>query len=208
MRKIIVSSQNKALKVSGSFLAYQDGNVPSGYRQLTGITYNGQVWYETDLYLMGSDTLKVSFKATKACNLLGCYTTTSAQDNYSIYLSTTSGAKYLRYNGGTYSSYIVTNTQYNLVVTPTGSTGFPTSSTWTQKTFTAPSLMMIGTTSRGATSAKMTGTIYGNIEVVGRALYIPVQRTSDNAIGYFELYSEKFYENLGTGTPVALGYVS
>lgn len=206
MRKILVNSQGKALMVSSSFLAYEDGTIPSAYRELTGITFDGHVWYETDIYLQGSDTVRVSFKATKACNLLGCYTTASAQNNYSFYLSTTSGAKYLRYNGGTYSSYIVTNTQYNVVCTPTGATGFPTASTWTQKSFTAPSLMTIGTTSRGATSAKMTGTIYGRIEIDGRATYVPAERVSDNAIGYYEMYSGLFYENLGTGTPTALGY--
>ena len=206
MRKIILTSQNKGLKVNDKFLAVIDETVPSGYRKLTGVQFDGNCWFETELYLMGSDTLRFSFAASKACNVLGCYTSADAQNNYSVYASTTAGAKYLRYNGGTYLSAISTNTRYNIVITPTGATGFGSASTWTQKTFTAPSKMIIGTTSRGATSAKLTGPLYGNVVVDGRALFIPVERISDSKILYYESYTDTFIENLGTGTPTALGY--
>ena len=206
MKRIIINSAGKAVVVNNKALYLEDGGLPSEYRRLTGINFDGNVWYETDYYLQGSDTLRFAFMATKACNVLGCYTAADAQTNYSLYATTTSGGKYLRYNGGTYNSYIATNTRYDVVITPTGSDGMRVDSTWTALTFTAPSKMCIGTTSRTATSAKLTGVLYGNISIDNGPQYIPVERISDGEIGYYELNSEVFYENLGSGTPTALGY--
>lgn len=181
--------------------------IPDGYRRCTGVNFDGNSWFETDLYLMGSDTLRFSFSATKACNVLGCYTDASAQNNYSLYASTTSGAKYLRYNGGTYLSAISTNTRYDIVVTPTGATGFASASTWTEKSFTASSKMIIGTTSRTASSAKLTGKLFGDVEVEGRGYFIPLEKISDSSIVYYDVISGNIYTNLGSGTPTAIGYV-
>ena len=115
MRKVLINSQGKALLYDSKFLAVQDGLLPTGHKRLTGIQFDGNCYYDTGLYLHGSDTIRFSFAASKACNVLGCYTTADAQTNYSLYVSTTSGSKYLRYNGGTYNSYIATNTRYNVV---------------------------------------------------------------------------------------------
>lgn len=207
MRKIIVTSQGKALLDDSKILAVQDGLLPTGYKRLTGIQFDGNVWYDTGLYLHGSDTIRFSFSATKACNILGCYTTADAQTNYSYYASTASGAKYLRYNGGTYNSYIQTNKRYDITITPTGSSGGQVDSTWTEKTFTTASTLMIGTTSVGATSAKLTGPMYGDIVIDGVA-HIIAAESPLGEIGYYILEEERFIENLGTGTPVALGYVN
>jgi hypothetical protein len=180
--------------------------LPAAYRRLTGIIYDGNVYYATSLRLEGSDTLRLSFMATANCNVIGCYTTSSATTNYSLYVSTTSGSKYLRYGGGTYNSYIATDTRYDVVITPTGCDGMRVDSSWSAKTFTAVSDMLIGSTSVGATSAKLTGTLYGDIEVVGRAVFIPVERISDGEIGYYNTADGSFLENQGSGTPVKLGY--
>lgn len=180
--------------------------VPSTFRRLTGIVFDGGVVYDTGIPLHGNDTLRFDFSATKACNVLGCYTTADAQTNYSLYVSTSSSAKYMRYNGGTYSSYIATNTRYNVIITPTGTDGMRNDSSWTAKSFVCESDMLIGSTSWGATSAKFTGTMYGNIEVVGLAVFIPVERISDGEIGYYEAYTGSFLTNQGDGTPDILGY--
>ena len=112
----------------------------------------------------------------------------------------------MRYNGGLYNSSVSLNTRYDVGVTPTGTTGFKTDSTWEQKNFISNDNMLIGSTSVGASSSKLDGILYGNIEVVGKGLFIPVERISDGAIGYYEAISGTFLENQGTGTPVALGY--
>ena len=203
-----VQSLPGVMKVAvGSDVVWVDPSVvPSAFRRLTGIVFDGNVVYDAGMPLRGDDTLRFSFSATKACNVIGCYTDSDAQTNYSLYVSTTSSAKYMRYNGGTYSSYIATNTRYDVTVTPTGTDGMRTDSSWTAKSFTCVSDMLIGSTSVGATSAKFTGTMYGNIEVVGRAVFIPVERISDGEIGYYEAYSGAFLTNQLSGTPSVLGY--
>lgn len=181
-------------------LFVKHASLPLGYRRVAGLTMNDNCyWQITDFRLYGSDTVKFSFSAITACNVLGCYTNTTAQTNYSLYVGT-SGAKYMRYNGGTYDSTIVPDTRYDMVMGPTGATGLPTSSTWTEKEFTTASDFCIGTTSLGATSAKLKGTLYGNIEIVGRAKFIPCERQSDHVLGYYEKYTHTFYAPT-SGTP-------
>lgn len=178
---------------------------PAAYRRTLGFTFSNSTYYIiTSFRLKGSDTLKFSFSATGACNVLGCYTTTSAQTNYSLYVNTGTSA-YQRYNGGAYNSQITSNTRYDVTLTPTGSSGMKVDSTWTAKDFTSDSDFCIGTTSTGATSAKLTGSIYGNIEVKGRAIFVPCERLSDNVLGYYEIYSKTFYAPTG-GNPTSLGY--
>lgn len=193
----------------GSDVVWVNPNlVPSEYRRLTGIVFNSNVYYEAPFKLEGSDTLKFSFSIDKTCNVIGCYSTTTADNNYSLYVSGTANAKYMRYNGKTYNSYFSINTRYDVEITPTGTTGFQTDSTWEEKEFIANNNMLIGTTSPNGSSSKLDGILYGNIEVVNKGLFIPVERISDGAIGYYEAMSGTFLENQGTGTPVSLGYAS
>ena len=191
----------------GSDVVWVNPNlVPSEYRRLTGIVFNSNVYYEAPFKLEGSDTLRFSFSIDKACNVIGCYSSTTADNNYSLYASGANNAKYMRYNGGTYNSSVSLDTRYDVEITPTGTKGFKTDSTWEQKEFIADDNMTIGTTSINASSSKLDGILYGNIEVVNKGIFIPVERISDGAIGYYEAISESFLENQGTGTPRILGY--
>lgn len=195
---------------------FTDYETPEGYRRLSGITMNGSTYYKiTGLKLNGSDSVALSISATASCNVFGCYTTTAATDNYSLYISTTSGSKYLRYNGGAYKSYWSSSDfgeRFDIWITPDGSQGMPQDQddTWEPADFTASVDMCIGTTSTGATSAKFKGTFYGifwvydgdfNVKFQG----IPVERISDGVIGYYDAISETFYEPTGTA-PTILGY--
>lgn len=194
----------------GVFPAYSEvargfvWTLPNSYRRINGIVYDGAVWYDTAMRLRGSDTIRISFKASKACNVFGCYTTADAQDNYSLYITTSSNGKYMRYNGGTYNSNFATNTRYDVTITPTGTSGLRVDSSWTAQSFTTASDMLIGLTSVNATSAKFTGTMYGEIEVEGRAFFIPVVRIADGAVGYYDVFRELFLTNQGGGTPIEL----
>lgn len=191
----------------GQEIAWINPNlVPTGYRRLTGIIFDSNIYYKAPFKLEGSDTLKFSFSAERACNVIGCYSTASANNNYSLYVGTSSTSKYMRYDGETYSGYISSSTRYDVEITPTGVTGLQNDSTWEQKDFIADNNMLIGTTSPNASSSKLDGIIYGNIEVVNKGLFIPVERISDGAIGYYEAISGTFLKNKGTGTPVSLGY--
>ena len=188
-------------------LKYRDTELPVGYRRILGMTMNNNCYYEiTGFKMNGSDTLRFSFTRTgaNACNVLGAYDGTSAQSNYSLYAAS-SNSSYLRYNGGTYNSYAIADKKYNVVLTPTGSDGMETDSTWTAKTFTSTTNLCIGTTSPSATSSKMVGDIHGSVVVDSRLELIPCERVSDSEIGYYDPNTGTFYEPIGT-TPISLGY--
>ena len=189
-------------------LSYVDTELPIGYRRILGVSMNNNCYYLTTLYPTGADTLKFSYEWTNvntACNVLGCYTTASAQDNLSLYISNSSSAKYLRYNGGIYYSYSLANKRYDVQITPTGSIGMETEDTWEQKTFTCSVPLCIGITGATATSAKFVGNLYGNVELVGVTKFIPCERASDGEIGYYDTANETFIEPTGT-RPTSLGY--
>ena len=196
------SSLKKLIFLKASIL--KGSSLPKEYRELLGFSMNNDCYFEiTDFKLKGSDTLRFSFSASVACNILGCYTTGAAQTNYSLYVATSSG-KYMRYNGGTANSTITANEKYNVVMTPNGATGLGAAVTWEPKDFTAASDLCIGTTSTGATSSKLVGSLYGRIIVDGRLNLIPCERIADNVLGYYDSHGKKFYEP-AAGTPTSLG---
>lgn len=196
-----ISCNNGALKV-------RDSELPVEYKRIRGMTMNNDCYYRIIGFKMqGSDTLRFSFTRTgsAACNVVGSYDGTNANSNYSLYAGTANSANYLRYNGGTYNSYAIADKKYDVVLTPTGSDGMETDSTWTAKTFTSTTDFCVGTTSPTATSSKMIGRIHGAVIVDGRLKLIPCERISDGEIGYYNTYNETFYEPIGT-TPTSLGY--
>lgn len=197
------------IKCNNGALKMVDDELPSGYKRILGLTFNNNVYYAiTGFKMRGSDTLRFSFKcsmSSPACNVLGAYDGSSSQSNYSLYLGNSASAKYLRYNGSTYRSDADSGTQYDVVITPTGSIGMKSDSTWTEKTFESTGDLCIGTTSSTATSSKMVGDIIGNVIVDGRLKLVPCERVSDNTLGYYDTVSEVFYEPTGTGV-VSMGY--
>lgn len=187
------------------WLAYwiENGVLPSGYRRILGLTFDNNVYYAiTGFKLKGSDTVRISFSITAACNVFGCYQGTDASDNYDLYASTVSGSKYFRYGNGTYLSYwSITNRgkRFDVVYTPTGSSGMPEDSTWTEMTFTAANDLLVGATTTMGTSAKLKGTIYGAFVVDERLNLVPCERMSDHTLGYYDTISKTFYEPTGSG---------
>lgn len=188
-------------------LKFKDKDLPDGYKRILGMTMNDNCYYQiTDFKMNGSDTLRFAFTrtGTSACNVIGAYDGSSARTNYSLYAAAPTGA-YLRYNGGAYNSSTVAGTRYDVVITPTGTSGMRNNSTWTAKTFTSATDLCIGTTSPTATSTKMIGSIHGNVVVDGRLQLIPCERVSDGEIGYYDTYTGTFYEPIGT-RPTSVGY--
>lgn len=190
---------------------FEDGQIEEGYKRIKGIKFDGDTYYIVpDLYLHGYDTVMFSMSVEAAGNVFGCYTTTNAQNNYSLYVSTAANAKYLRYNGGTYKSQFPSSTfgtRYDITISPYGSSGMPTGQddTWDEAEFESSTEMCIGTTSPTATSSKFKGNMYGNFVVDGAFYGIPVERVSDGKIGYFNTYSWSFIEPVGDN-PESLGY--
>lgn len=179
------------------FEGLEDIGPSADYQKLAGLEFDGKCYFETDIYLKGSDTVRLSLSVTGQCNVFGCYTGTSTQDNYSLFTGVPTG-KFLRYDGGTYNSYLKPNTRYDVEVTPTGTNGMETDSTWTEKTFESKAKMCIGTTSPSASTAKLSGIVYGSIVINGRAELKPVKRKSDGVCGYYDTYTDTFYEPIGS----------
>lgn len=183
-----------------------DDELPSEYKRVQGFTLNNNsYWQITNFKLRGSDTVRLSVLVTGACNIFGSYTSNSATNNFSLYTQNT-GGDYLRYGSNKYNSYLTQNIKYDLVITPTGTHGFPNDSTWEEVSFETSTDMYIGITSLTATSSKFKGNLYGNFVVDGRFKGIPCERLSDNVLGYYDTYSQTFYEPASGSTPVSLGY--
>lgn len=182
------------------------GELPSEYRRAKGFTFSGSTYYLiTGFKLRGSDTIRFSFSVTKSCNVFGCYTNTIADDNFSLYASTSSGAKYLRYDGDTYNSFIPNSQlgeRIDVVIAPTGTSGMPVDSVITPVEFETSVDLCIGTTGASASSAKLNGNIWGNFVVDGRLKLIPCERVSDGVLGYYDTHSETFYEPAGSAPSV------
>ena len=192
-----------------------DDELPAGYKRVLGFRCNNNaMWEITGFKLRGSDTVKISFSVTAACNVFGCYQSTSATDNYDLYATTTSGGKYFRYANGTYASYFSSENQdkrFDVTYTPTGSFGMPEDSTWTEATFESANDLLLGSTTVGGTSSKLKGNLYGDFIVenggVERLHVVPCERVSDNVLGYYDLVGETFYEPYeGYSGAVSLGY--
>lgn len=194
------------IKCNNGTLKMVDDELPTGYKRVLGFKMNNNSYWEiADFPLYGSDTLRFSFDATDACNVIGAYSGSASGNNYSLYVGTNSN--YLRYKSGAYNSAIDYDKRYDVELAPTGSSGMKVDSTWTAQTFTTPTNLCIGTTAKSASSAKLKGNLYGNIEIVGRAKFVPCERVSDNALGYYDTIGEAFYEQAsGFSGAVSLGY--
>lgn len=204
-------STPKDIVCNNGALKMVDDELPTGYKRVLGFTCdNNAVWEITNFHLKGSDTVRISFSVNAGCNVFGCYQGTDATDNYDLYVSTSSGSKYFRYGGGTYLSYWSPDDlgqRFDVVYTPNGSQGMPQDSTWSPLTFTSENNLLIGSTTLTGTSAKLKGNIYGNFVVDGRLKLIPCERVSDGVLGYYDTYSETFYEPYtGFTGAVSLGY--
>ena len=199
------------IKCNNGALKMVDDELPDGYKRVLGFTCNNNaMWQITGFKLRGSDTVRISFSATAACNVFGCYQGTDATDNYDLYVSITEGSKYFRYGSGTYLSYWSAanlGQRFDVVYTPTGSQGMPQDSTWTAATFESANDLLIGSTTTTGTSSKLKGNLYDDFIVDGRLHLVPCERLSDNALGYYDLVGETFYEPYtGFDGAVSLGY--
>lgn len=185
-----------------------DTELPEEYKRVIGFTFSNNCYFTIPYNLAGFKTVRFTMKPNGACNVFGSYTTAQASNNYSLYLTSTTSGKYLRYNGGTYASGFSASdfgVEYNVEITPTGSTGLPRNDTWTEQTFECETDMYIGTTSPSSTSSKFNGDLIGVFEVEGSAYLIPCERIADGVLGYFDAYNYEFYEPT-VGTPTSLGY--
>lgn len=194
---------------NNGILKVKDSELPLGYRRLTGISYDTDIYYETNEKLYGSDTLTLTLSGTttNGRNVVGAYSGSGdSARNFSLYIY---GA------GSTSNSYFRHGTKLGrprfgtgvrtLVMGPTGTDGFLTDVTYDAETFETTDTFWIGGLPNSS-STKFDGNIIGNITVSNRLKYIPCERVSDGKIGYYETFTGAFLEPQGAGTPVSMGY--
>lgn len=195
---------------NGKLVALDD-ELPSGYKRITGIEFDGDFYYNTGESLSGDDdvTMTLANTNTTGQNVFGSYNGTSAgTKNFSLYIyggGSTSNC-YLRY-GEQLLRPRYGSGKRTITFGKSGTSGFATDATATPESFTTPANAYIGMLPN-STSPAYTGSIIGNILVGNRLTYIPCERQSDGTVGYYELNSGVFLEPVGTGTPTKGTYDS
>lgn len=201
---------NNEIYCNNGKLVAVDDELPSGYKRITGIKFDGDFWYETGEALTGDDNVTITLDDTASSgqNVFGSYNgTSSGKKNFSLYIyggSSTSGS-YLRY-GEQLDRPKLGSGLRTITFGKSGTSGFQTDvSAPTPDTFTTPANTYIGMLPHSSSPA-YTGSIIGNILVGTRLKWIPCERESDGVVGYYEAVNGVFLEPTGTGTPVAGSY--
>ena len=190
-------------------LVFRDTELPVEYRRLQDIIFDGDTYYISDYHLTGADTVSFIMNATDSGrNVLGCYSGSSSGNNLSFYVNTGSAGNYVRYKDSLYRP-VLNNSDLGidkaLSITPTGTVGFATNSTWSPLEFTCTEEFYIGWLAN-ATSPKFMGSFKGTISIANNRDFIPCERVSDGEIGYYDTAAQQFLENQSTGTPTTSGY--
>lgn len=185
------------------------GELPEGYKRLTGIRFDGDVWYETGEALTGDDdvTMTLDNTASQGQNVFGSYNGTSASArNFSLFIygNGSTSNSYFRYGEQLLRPRFGTG-ERTITFGKSGTDGFATDATATPDTFETPANAYIGMLPN-STSPAYTGDIKYNILVGTRLKWIPCERASDGVIGYYESVKGNFIGPSGTGTPISLGY--
>ena len=193
---------------NGKLVALDD-ELPIGYKRITGIKFDGDFWYDTGEALTGDDnvTMTLANTATSGQNVFGSYNgTASGTKNFSLFIygGGSQSNSYFRYGEQLLRPRFGSN-EHTITFGKNGTDGFATDVSGTPETFTTPANAYIGMLPN-STSPAFSGSIIGNILVSSRLKYIPCERQSDNAVGYYELNSGVFLEPVGTGTPTKGNY--
>ena len=147
---------------------------------------------------------------TTGQNVFGSYNgTSSGTKNFSLFIygGGSQSNSYFRYGEQLLRPRFGSN-EHTITFGKSGTSGFATDvSAPTLKTFTTISTAYIGMLPNSSSPA-FTGTIVGEISVGTRLKWIPVERESDNVIGYYEIINGVFIGPNGTGTPTTSGYAS
>ena len=197
------------IKCNSGVLCLVDSDLPKGYKRITGIKFDGDFWYNTGEVLYGDDAITMTLANTSSSgqNVFGSYNgTSSGKKNFSLYIygGGSSNNCYYRYGEQLLRPKFGGN-ERTITISGNGTDGFATDVTATPETFVTEAPAYIGMLPNSS-SASYTGSIIGSIDVVNkgelRLRWIPCERQSDGAIGYYDAIYRKFLEKTGSGTPV------
>lgn len=197
------------IKCNNGVLKLVDDELPAGFKRLASIKFDGDVWYETGEVMTGDDDVTMTLDGTSTAgqNVFGSYNgTSSGTKNFSLYLyggGSTSNC-YLRYGGQLLRPRFGSG-ERTITFGKSGTSGFSVDVTVEPDTFTTEAGAFIGMLPNSSSPA-YTGSIVGNILVGTRLKWIPCERESDGAVGYYEAVKGVFLEPVGTGTPTKGSY--
>lgn len=202
-------SAPQVIKCNNGTLKLVDNELPLGYKRLVGIRFDGNTYYETEEAMSGDDdvTMTLDNTSTQGQNVFGSYNGTSAGAvNFSLFIygGGSTSYSYFRYGDQLLRPRYGTG-ERTITFGKSGTDGFLADVSATPDTFTTPANAYIGMLPN-STSPAYTGDMLGNILVGTRLKWIPCERESDNAIGYYEAINGNFIAPSGTGTPTSLGY--
>lgn len=203
------SSNPVDISCNNGVLTIIDDELPTGYKRIESIDFDGGFHYITGEKLYGSDEITITLDDTASGgqNVFGSYSgTASGRKNYSLYIygGGSSTSSYLRY-GETLYRPKYGDGKRTLVYGPNGASGFSTDISMTPEEFETDDVAWIGMLPNSS-SPHFTGTIVGNILIGNRLKYIPCERVSDGTIGYYEPNTSVFLEPAGNGTPTKGAY--
>ena len=178
--------------------------VPAYITPLSYIRGSGTQYITTEINLRSTDVIKSRWRfENSAGNVYGCFSGSSANDNFCLYAGSASTNAYIRYNGQVVRDFKAANdTIYDLEHGPDGFTAGSTSVTFTAATFTCSAPMYIFMLPNSS-SAKVKARCYGlRIYRDGALAYnfIPARNELTSEVGLFEAVNGVWYGNAGTGT--------
>ena len=197
------------IKCNNGTLTMVDDELPAGFKRLASIKFDGDVWYETGEARTGDDDVTMTLDGTSTAgqNVFGSYNgTSSGAKNFSLYLyggGSTSNS-YLRYGGQLLRPRFGSG-ERTITFGKSGTIGFSVDVTVEPDTFTTEAGAFIGMLPNSSSPA-YTGSIIGSILVGTRLKWIPCERESDGAVGYYEAVKGNFIAPTGTGTPTKGAY--
>lgn len=162
---------------------------------LNGLIFDGNCWFEIPILLTGADVLRFTYSARINCNVLGSYTNSSADNNFSYYHGQT---VYARYGDQLNRANAGVNTEYDIVIGPNGFNIDDAHYSFDPSDFVCETNLMIGKLPN-STQPMLKGYLAGPVVVDGRLNLVPVM-TKDGDIGYRDRISGEFYANRGSGT--------
>lgn len=200
-----VTTSGSGIYCNNGKLVAVDDELPSGYKRLLGISFDGSFRYETSEALTGDDdvTMTLDSLSSSGKNVFGSYNGTNNK-NFSLYIYGSTNGSYFRYGDQLKRPKYGDTGRHMITFGKSGTSGFADDSEVTPEEFATPANTYIGMLPNSS-SAAFTGDIIGSIVVSNRLEWIPCENPG-GVIGYYEKFNRNFLEPVGSGTPVSLGY--
>ena len=187
--------------VAGGEVVYH--KLPTGYTEVNYVRSNANAYFTTGLYLTSESevTADIQFEGSGG-NTYGCFSGTSASDNFCLYAGSSSSDAYVRYDGEVERVFRPTSgTRYKLRHNKNGFwvDGTQLAQAFTAASFTCSNPFCVGTLS-GSTSAKLKGRVYRlTVKTSGNVVMdlVPAQNSS-SVYGLYDVIGQTFYTSAGT----------